>query len=141
MDAVSLISPMLGVVAVIILAYFATRWLATRGSFKPSSGKRIQVLERVPLTRDTSLAMVRVGGMTYLLSVGAGRAEKICELTDGAAGDAERPAGEFESLLSQRVNGSGRTAQEPRHFRSDTPDERRSRDQVEEERSRRGARR
>jgi flagellar biogenesis protein FliO len=124
LDTVSLISPMLGVVAVIILAYFVTRWLATRSSFKPASGKHIRVIERVPMARDASLAMVRARGRTYLLSVGPGRVEKICELTDGAGELDDRPTDGFDSLLSQRMNGSRWAVQEPRRFRGEPSDER-----------------
>ncbi len=158
LDTVTLISPMLWVVAVIILAYLTTKWLATRGSFKPAAGKRIRVIERVPLTRDTYLALVNVRGRTYLLSVGPGRVDQIGELAEGAvtSGDLERSADDFESLLSRRMTGFSRTAgQEPRRFRDEQPDERphrsrgttsdertrRSRDQDWEERPRRGGRR
>jgi len=99
-DVLSLIAPMLGVVAVIIAAYFATKWLAGHKSLK-STGQRIRVIERVPLTRDTSLALVRVKGRTYLLSVGPGRVDQIGELDRDAT-----PQGgndDFESLLNQRM--------------------------------------
>ena len=142
LDTVSLISPMLGVVAVIILAYLTTKWLATRGSFKPAAGKRIRVIERVPLTRDTYLALVRVRGRTYLLSGGPGRVDQIGELADGAVspGGLEHSAEDFESLLSQRMNGLRRAPkQEPRRFQNEHADERarRFRDEYSDERPRR----
>ncbi len=107
MDAVSLIAPMLGVVGVIILAYLATKWLAGRSTFRPADGKRIRILERVPLGRDTYLALVRVNRQTFLLSVAPGRVEQIGE-PDGAGAGAATPADrarqeDFESLLSQRM--------------------------------------
>jgi flagellar biogenesis protein FliO len=122
MDTLSLIAPMLGVVAVIIFAYLATKWLAGHKSLK-STGQRIRVIERVPLTRDTSLALVRVKGRTYLLSVGPGRVDQISEVDgDGALPDEQRRGGEnFESLLNQRM--------------------RRLKDQPQEKRARSGARR
>lgn len=100
-DVLSLIAPMLGVVAVIIAAYFATKWLAGHKykSLK-STGQRIRVIERVPLTRDTCLALVRVKGRTYLLSVGPGRVDQISEL-DRDAAPSEND--DFESLLNQRM--------------------------------------
>jgi flagellar biogenesis protein FliO len=104
MDVLSLIAPMLGVVAVIIAAYFATKWLANRKSLKPT-GQRIRVIERVPLTRDTYLALVRVKGRTYLLSVGPGRVDQISELDGSGApeGGHRREGDDFESLLNQRM--------------------------------------
>ncbi len=104
LDTLSLIAPLLGVVAVIIFAYLATKWLANRQVVKPT-GQRIRVIERVPLTRDTYLALVRVKGKTYLLSVGPGRVDQIGELDDGGTlqGDRGRNGEDFESLLSQRM--------------------------------------
>jgi flagellar biogenesis protein FliO len=103
-DTLSLIAPMLGVVAVIIAAYLSTKWLANRRSVRPV-GQRIRVIERVPLTRDTYLALVRVKGKTYLLSVGPGRVEQIGELDGGGTlqSDRKRQGDDFESLLSQRM--------------------------------------
>ena len=121
MDTLSLIAPMLGVVAVIILAYLTTKWLAGRSVVKPT-GKRIRVIERVPLTRDTYLALVRVKGRTYLLSVGPGRVEQISEVEGGAPA---REEDDFESLLSQRM----------RRYREEPPEPRRP---AREERSARG---
>jgi flagellar biogenesis protein FliO len=105
MDTLSLIAPMLGVVAVIIAAYLTTKWLATRSTIKVADGKRIHVIERVPLTRDTYLALVRVRSKTYLLSVGPSHVEQIGELDGGAGapGERRRPEDDFESLLSQRM--------------------------------------
>jgi flagellar biogenesis protein FliO len=103
LDTLSLIAPMLGVVAVIIFAYRATKWLANRRVVRPT-GQRIRVIERVPLTRDTYLALVRVKSKTYLLSVGPGRVEQIGELDGGTLqGDRKHDGEDFESLLSQRM--------------------------------------
>ena len=116
LDTLSLIAPMLGVVAVIIFAYLATKWLANRRVVKPT-GQRIRVIERVPLTRDTYLALVRVKGKTYLLSVGPGRVEQIGELDGGGAlkGDRGRDGDDFESLLNQRMR---RVKELPKETRS-----------------------
>jgi flagellar biogenesis protein FliO len=105
MDAVSLIAPMLGVVGVIILAYLATKWLAGRNAFRPSDGKRIRILERVPLGRDTYLALVRVNRRTYLLSVAPGRVEQIGDPDGASQGSPNDRAHQedFESLLNQRM--------------------------------------
>lgn len=116
MDTLSLIAPMLGVVAVILLAYLATKWLANRRVARPE-GQRIRVIERVPLTRDTYLALVRVKGRTYLLSVGPGRVDQIGELDGGGTlqGDRKRGGEDFESLLSQRMR---RVREQPAEIRA-----------------------
>jgi len=116
LDMLSLIAPMLGVVAVIVAAYLTTKWLANRKAVRPV-GQRIRVIERVPLTRDTYLALVRVKGKTYLLSVGPGRVEQIGELDGGGTlspGDRKREGDDFESLLSQRMRRVKDQAAEPR---------------------------
>lgn len=116
MDTLSLIAPMLGVVAVILLAYLATRWLANRRVARPA-GQRIRVIERVPLTRDTCLALVRVKGRTYLLSVGPGRVDQIGELDDDGTLQGDRKRGEenFGSILSQRMR---RVREQPAEIRA-----------------------
>ena len=133
LDTLSLIAPMLGVVAVIIFAYLATKWLANRRVVKPT-GQRIRVIERVPLTRDTYLALVRVKSKTYLLSVGPGRVDQIGELDGGALqGDRKRDGEDFESLLSQRMR---RVREQPAETRPN-----RMREQSAETRARSGSRR
>ena len=133
LDTISLIAPLLGVVAVIISAYFVTKWLANRRIVKPT-GQRIRVIERVPLTRDTQLALVRVKGKTYLLSVGPGRGDQIGELDGGALqGDRKRDGEDFESLLSQRMR---RVREQPAETRPS-----RMREQQAETRARSGSRR
>ena len=134
LDTISLIAPLLGVVAVIIAAYLVTKWLANRRIVKPT-GHRIRVIERVPLTRDTHLALVRVKGKTYLLSVGPGRVDQIGELDGGGTlqGDRKRDGEDFESLLSQRMR---RVREQPAETRPS-----RMRDQPAETRARSGSRR
>ena len=134
LDTISLIAPLLGVVAVIIAAYLVTKWLANRRIVKPT-GQRIRVIERVPLTRDTHLALVRVKGKTYLLSVGPGRVDQIGELDGGGTlqGDRKRDREDFESLLSQRMR---RIREQPAEMRPS-----RIREQQAETRARSGSRR
>lgn len=97
-EILSLFWPILGIVVVILGAYWATRFLARRRSFF-SGGRRIQVLERVPMAKDAGLALVRVDEKTYLMSVGPGRVEMVLDM------NAPIPSGgtqqdHFASLLS-----------------------------------------
>jgi flagellar biogenesis protein FliO len=86
---------------VILGAYWATRFLAKRRSFFPG-GRRIQVLERVPMARDASLALVRADGRTYLMSVGPGRVEMICDM-DAPTPGVGTGRDHFESLISEYI--------------------------------------
>lgn len=107
-SAISILSPLVAVAAVLACAYWTTRWLARRqGSH--SSGRHIRVLERVMLGRDTCLALVRVCGTTYLASVSTGRVELIREVDEKelAAGDAMRAGNDFSGFLS-RALGKGK---------------------------------
>ena len=100
-EIVSLFWPILGVVVVILGAYWATRFLASRrASF--SGGRRIQVLERMPMAKDASLALVRADDRTYLMSVGPGRVEMICDM-DAPIACAGPGRGNFESLVSAHM--------------------------------------
>ncbi|MFR8069378.1 MAG: flagellar biosynthetic protein FliO [Clostridium sp.] len=51
---------------IIAAAWGASRFLGRKFGV-PSSGKKIQVLEQVPLGTDRSLLLVRCGGRIYLL--------------------------------------------------------------------------
>lgn len=66
----SIIVPLIGILAVIALAYYGTLWLAKKYG-AGSAGKYLRVLERMPLGPDKSMALVRVGSKILLLGVGA----------------------------------------------------------------------
>lgn len=78
-DTFSILTPLLAVVIVIAGAYWTAKWMG-RHNNAYSSGRQIQVLERVMLARDTYLALIKVGGRTHLASVGSGRVELLREL-------------------------------------------------------------
>lgn len=101
-EILSLLWPMLAIVVVIVGAYWATRFLASRRSFFPA-GRRIQVLERMPMAKDASLALVRADDRTYLMSVGAGRVEMICDM-DAPMPNSGAGKGYFASLVSEHMH-------------------------------------
>ncbi len=69
-DASMLLMPFLGVIAVIALAYYGTRWLAKRYSGM-LSGKYMRIIERVPAGQDKSLILVSAGGKIHMIGVSA----------------------------------------------------------------------
>lgn len=63
----SLLFPLVVVIVIIVAAQYATKWIAEKQS-KTMSGKIIRVVERVPLTKETSLMIISVNGKPYLAS-------------------------------------------------------------------------
>ena len=61
---------LLVIVAVLVLAYGCTRWMAGRAAgegWSPASGGRITVLEKVPVGKDQKLLLVKLGEAYYFL--------------------------------------------------------------------------
>lgn len=97
----SLIIPMLSVVVVIALAYWMTRWLVRRQPNHPG-GRRIKVVERVPLTRDTMLALVEVDAQTYLLAAGPDGVRQIATTSGAKAPE------DFGAMVAKRAGDAPR---------------------------------
>ncbi len=106
-DLISLMMPFLTVTVVIGGAYLATRWMA-KSHGNQSSGRNIQVLERVMLAKDTCLALIRVGSRIYLASVAVGKVELIREMEKHELPEAavKKPGGDFLGLLTKAVSKS-----------------------------------
>lgn len=90
--------------------WFFTRFAATRiqaGYGKP--GGRLQVMDRVALASDKSLAIVRAGGRYLLIGVAPSQISVLAELTKedveqpGEEGTPVGTGGGFESLLQQAL--------------------------------------
>ncbi len=75
----TLIGAFVMLVLVLILAFFAIKFLSTRGRFAARS-KLIKVIDRVPISADTQLVVVSVADETYLLGVTSGGITKLMEL-------------------------------------------------------------
>ncbi len=72
----SMFVPLIGVIAVILAAYWAVNWFSRK--YKNAWGGRyVKVLERTMLAQDKSLVLIEVGGKVYLLGVGGQHIEKI----------------------------------------------------------------
>ena len=80
------------VVLVLGLAYWCTRYIAGRGGFGAlQGGRRMEVLDRLPLGRDQSVILARVGGRYLLLGAGKRRWALLAELTAEEAASWEPP--------------------------------------------------
>ncbi|WP_295765099.1 flagellar biosynthetic protein FliO [uncultured Oscillibacter sp.] len=80
------------VVLVLGLAYWCTRYIAGRGGFGAlQGGRRMEVLDRLPLGRDQSVILARVGGRYLLLGAGTAGVTLLAELTAEEAASWEPP--------------------------------------------------
>jgi len=70
------------VVLIIGLAYWFTKFTAGRGAFGAfQGGRQMEVLDRLPLGRDQSVVLARVGERYLLLGVGTAGVTLLTELT------------------------------------------------------------
>lgn len=78
----SLLWMLVCVVLIIGLAYWFTRYVAGRGALSAfSGGRRMEVLDRLPLGRDQSVILTRVGERYLLLGAGTAGVTLLAELT------------------------------------------------------------
>lgn len=101
--------------AVIVGAYFVTRWIAA-GALRMQKGSRMRVVDRLPLGKDKSVVVVEIGGALYALGVANSAVTLLCELPEGAYDERNTPAspigGDWKSIFQQNMNTSGK--REPR---------------------------
>ena len=70
------------VVLIIGLAFWFTRFVAGRGALGAfSGGRRMEILDRMPLGRDQSVVLARVGERYLLLGTGTAGVTLLAELT------------------------------------------------------------
>ena len=83
----SLIWMLVCVLAIVVLAYFFTRYVAGRGGAIGVSGgsERFKVLARLPLGREQSAVLVKAGETYLLLGVTASEVTVLKELTSEEA--------------------------------------------------------
>lgn len=80
------------VVLIIGLAYWFTRYMAGRGAMGAfSAGRRMEILDRLPLGRDQSVILARVGERYLLLGTGSAGVTLLAELTGEEAAAWRRP--------------------------------------------------
>lgn len=75
----SLLLSIVGIIFVIFLAYFGTKWLAKRYN-GGRSGKYIKILEQKAIGQNKSLIVTQMGDRVFLLGVTNHGVETICSL-------------------------------------------------------------
>jgi flagellar protein FliO/FliZ len=91
------------------MAYLTTKWIAKRqNSF--SSGRIIKVLERVMLSKDVFLSVVKVDKKIYLISVSSGKTEMLAELPEEIADKykIENKSADFMSVLKSFIDNKNK---------------------------------
>lgn len=110
-QAVSLIFSLIGVVLVLVLTYFATRWFARRAGAGAVSGRAMHVVDRITVAQGAHLVIVEVGGAHYLLGVGEKTVSLITKLDDFRldAIPAQGTPPSFRELLQDMLPVRGKT--------------------------------
>lgn len=71
---------------VIFLAYYSTRWLGKKSFFAQSNSSRnMEILDRLHLTQDKSLLIVKVAQRRLLLSITQQNISKVLEFSEDEA--------------------------------------------------------
>lgn len=84
-DILSIVSMLLTVIAVLLMAYFFTRYIAGRspGGMRTQGGKKqLRVIEQVSLGREQRVAVVQVGERYFVLGITSSNVNKLAELTE-----------------------------------------------------------
>lgn len=101
------------VVLIAGLAYWFTRYVAGRGAFGAfQGGRRMEVLDRLPLGRDQSVVLARVGERYLLLGAGSAGVTLLAELSAEEAASWKPPQTEdgrmsfmeaFHTVMKQKT--------------------------------------
>lgn len=82
MDLAFLILKLIFALAVVLGLMYLTFKLSGDKLNKMNNGKHIKVLERTQISRDSSIAVVKVGTKGYVLSISNSKVEKLDELSN-----------------------------------------------------------
>lgn len=105
---VSLMGTMLTLTAVLLLAWFLLRWILKR---VPSQGgsRHIKLLDRVAVTPDKCLLLVRVAEKTMLVGMTSHSVEKLCDIDDPEktleTPEPDQPG--FKRIFAERMGKKG----------------------------------
>lgn len=97
---IALLQTLLALAAVCVLAWVVLRWSAKRGL--GGAGRRVKVLERIPLDARRALYLVQIGERVLLLGGGDGAAPTlIAELAEDELPELEQSPANFAAVLDK----------------------------------------
>ncbi len=80
-DFISVAGAILMIVAIVVLAFYSTRWLGKRMGGSAAS-KYLSVVDRISLGQDKCIAIVKVGQKHLLIGVSSGSVTNLGELNE-----------------------------------------------------------
>lgn len=88
-------------ILILVAAYFSARFIGKRYGFKGVGGKNIKIIEKVALSQDKLLIIVKVTDRTMLLGVTNNQIEKIIEIDESSLHTQEHSDNntDFSSIL------------------------------------------
>ncbi len=72
MGGISLLGAVFTLILVLALAYWCSRFLGSRWNHVAGNGKKIHILEQIPIGTDKRLLLIRYGEKEYLLGAAQG---------------------------------------------------------------------
>lgn len=80
-EFISVAGAILMIVAIVVLAFYSTRWLGKRMAGS-SASKHLAVVDRISLGQDKFIAIVKVGEKKLLIGVSSGSVTNLGELSE-----------------------------------------------------------
>lgn len=96
-------------VAVLLFTYISLKWMGQKLPSQNTSG-HIKVLDRMMLSRDKYLLLIKVAEKTMLVGVSTNSVEKICDIEDPEAllvAASAQPGSSFSDVLFETVKKKG----------------------------------
>lgn len=81
-DVLSVLGSLIGFVLLLVLAWWAARFVGRGYGYNGSGSRSLQVLDRLPMGGEKQLLVVKAAGRVLLLGVTAHRVEVLCELDE-----------------------------------------------------------
>lgn len=99
-DILSLILALLGTVCVLVMTYYASRWYARRMG-PAASGRHLKLIDRVPMSKSSSVCILELSGRQYLLGVSESSIQILKELEEPVTPPSQNSDGKesFQQLL------------------------------------------
>jgi len=98
----SLIFSLLGVVAVLAVTYFGSRWLTKRYSASPG-GRKMRIIDRTVLGKDKSIVLADICGSKYVIGVSAQQITLLKELGEIPEEETQPARPDFASIFGENL--------------------------------------